>query len=117
MTRTFVCLLTAGTLWALGASPAAAAAKSCDPVKAKIGGTSVVWKAHRIRLSEGFRCKDARQDIRSWIGLGGYMTDSKSMPPWTCQFDARITCRLRTSFGGTRPERTYRLSFVVVKLR
>ena len=39
------------------------------------------------------------------------MTDKHTLVPWTCEFGNRVRCRLRTSFGGTRPERVYRLRF------
>ena len=39
------------------------------------------------------------------------MTDRHTLIPWTCEFGNRVRCRLRTSFGGTRPERVYRLRF------
>jgi hypothetical protein len=97
----------------LFAAPASAdaAMKRCDSVTARVGGSPVTWKADRIRLSTGFRCKAARSNIRSWIRFGGRMDNPRALAPWRCRFGARNACRLRTSFGGRKPMRTYRLRF------
>ena len=95
---------------AASAAPASAAMKRCDSVKGHPGG-SATWKVHDIRLSRRFACKDARQNIRTWIGFGGMMDSPRALAPWRCTFGARTRCRLRTSFGGSRPMRTYYLRF------
>jgi hypothetical protein len=95
---------------AAAASPASAAMKRCDSVTGHPGG-SATWKVHDIRLSPRFACKHARQNIRTWIGFGGMMDNPRALAPWRCNFGARTRCRLRTSFGGTRPMRTYYLRF------
>lgn len=97
-----------------GAAPSAADAaqtKSCPAFQKRLGGQDLTWRVQSIRLTRGFRCQDAKRDISSWIGFGARSSTPKSLTPWTCTFDARIRCRLRTSFGGSRPMRTYRLSF------
>ena len=95
------------------AAPAGAHAelRLCKGLTVPVGGAPVTWKVSKVRLTEGFACKDARRDVRNWIRGGGYMTDKHTLVPWTCEFGNRVRCRLRTSFGGTRPERVYRLRF------
>ena len=95
------------------ATPAGARAelRSCKGLQAQLGDAPATWKVVRVRLTRGFACRDARRDIRRWLRGGGYMTDEHTLVPWTCDFTGRVRCRLRTSFGGTRPERVYRLRF------
>jgi hypothetical protein len=111
--RRLIALPTLALLAALLAPPASAdaAMKSCHRVKQRVGGSPVTWTAHHIRLSRRFRCRDARSNIRTWIGFGGMMDNPRALAPWRCNFGARNRCRLRTSFGGTRPMRTYYLRF------
>ncbi|MET0685833.1 MAG: hypothetical protein ABW060_10995 [Solirubrobacteraceae bacterium] len=106
-------LLAALPLLALLAAPAGAHAelRFCKGMEVPVGDAPVSWKVSKVRLSEGFACEDARRDVRRWIRGGGYMTDKHTLIPWTCEFGNRVRCRLRTSFGGTRPERVYRLRF------
>ena len=94
-------------------APAAARAelRNCAGLAARVGDAPVTWTVRHVRLTRGFASRDARRDIRRWIRAGGYMTDKHTLPPWTCEFGARVRCRLRTSFGGTQPERVYRLRF------
>jgi hypothetical protein len=94
------------------AAPASAdaAMKGCSAVKGRPGGDAV-WRAHHIRVSNGIKCKRARQNIRTWIGFGGMMDHPRALAPWRCKFGVRPRCKLRTSFGGTKPMRTYRLRF------
>ena len=68
------------------ASPAQAATKRCSPVTGHPGGNAT-WKIDQIRVTSGFSCKRARSNIRTWV------------------------CTLRTTLGGTKPKRTYRLRF------
>ena len=100
-------------LLVLLAVPAGAHAelRFCKGLQARVGDSPVTWKVSKVRLTEGFACRDARRDVRRWIRGGGYMTDRHTLIPWTCEFGNRVRCRLRTSFGGTRPERVYRLRF------
>jgi hypothetical protein len=84
--------------------------KSCDAVKGHPGG-SATWRVHHIRLTQGFSCRSARKNIRTWIGFGGMMDNSRALAPWHCSFGPATRCRLRTSFGGTKPMRTYYLRF------
>lgn len=109
MRRLLPLLAVAATLTA--AAPATAATKGCRSVTARVGDAPVRWTAHHIRLTRGFRCRDARQNIRTWIRYGGYMDHPRALAPWRCNFGRRNRCRLRTSFGGTRPERVYYLRF------
>jgi hypothetical protein len=69
-----------------------------------------------MRVSQRFSCKRARQNVRTWIGFGGMMDHPRALAPWRCSFGARVRCRLRTSFGGTKPLRTYRLRFRIKNL-
>jgi hypothetical protein len=91
-------------------APAAAAMQGCRSVTGHPGGNAT-WKVHHIRLTKGFGCRRARQSIKTWIGFGGMMDHPRALAPWTCEFGPRTRCRLRTSFGGTKPMRTYRLRF------
>ena len=50
----------------------------------------MTWKVSKVRLTEGFACKDARRDVRNWIRGGGYMTDKHTLVPWTCEFGNRV---------------------------
>ncbi len=58
-------------------------------------------------------------NLGSWPGFGAPMTVGRPDVPggWRCGPPSafgtyiRYRCRLRTSFGGTRPERTFRLVF------
>ena len=116
--RRLTAVLSALALAAVAAPASASAAtpmKSCKPVTGRPGGTAI-WRAHHIRLTQGFSCKKARRNIRTWIGFGGYMDNSRALAPWTCSFDTPIRCRLRTSFGGTKPMRTYRMRFDIKNL-
>jgi hypothetical protein len=92
------------------ATPASAAMKSCHSVTGHPGG-SATWRAHHVRLSTGFSCRRARRNVKTWIGFGGMMDNPRALAPWRCEFGTRVRCRLRTSFGGTKPTRTYRLRF------
>jgi hypothetical protein len=99
-------LLTAGLALAVSPAPASAAAtKSCRSVSGKAGGVD------RVRVSRGFSCANARSDIGNWLSF----VDERGPRPWTCRSSGasvqRWSCRLRTSFGGTKPERTFRLTF------
>jgi hypothetical protein len=112
--RRLLAVLPIAVLALLLVSPASAdaALKHCHKVTKRVGGSPVTWTAHHIRLSHGFKCKDARSNIRTWIGYGGMMDNPRALAPWRCNFGGdRNRCRLRTSFGGTRPLRTYRLRF------
>ena len=60
--------------------------KSCRSVTGHPGGNAT-WRAHHIRLTKSFKCRDARQNIKTWI-----------------------------DFGGTKPMRTYRLRFRIKNL-
>ena len=100
-------VLLSGTV---AATPATAAPNICRPFTGEPGGNAT-WRIHQIRLTTGFSCRDARGNIASWIGFGAMMDSPRALPPWTCAFGTVVRCRLRTSFGGTRPERTYRLRF------
>ncbi|MDO8210269.1 hypothetical protein [Conexibacter sp. CPCC 206217] len=79
--------------------------KSCKSVSGRAGGVD------QIRLTKTFACPDARQNIGSWLTF----VDSRGPRPWTCTHrGASVSywrCHLRTSFGGTRPLRLYRLNF------
>lgn len=75
-------------------------------------------KADHIRVTKSFSCKLARRSIRNWLadGAPGGPTN-KELKPWTCRFGdgyprSRMRCKIRTSFGGTKPLRTYRMRFV-----
>jgi hypothetical protein len=92
------------------ASPAQAATKRCSSVTGHPGG-SATWKIDQIRLTVGFSCKHARSNIRTWVGFGGMMDNPKALAPWRCRFGTRPRCTLRTSFGATKPMRTYKLRF------
>jgi hypothetical protein len=92
------------------ATPAQAATKRCSPVTGHPGGRAT-WKIDQIRLTTGFSCKHARSDIRTWVGFGGRMDNPRALAPWRCRFGPRTRCTLRTTFGGTKPLRTYRLRF------
>jgi len=89
---------------------AAPALQRCAKVTGKPGG-SATWQVHHIRLTQGFACKRARKNIKTWIGFGGMMDNPRALAPWRCEFGARTACRMRTTFGGTKPLRTYRLRF------
>jgi hypothetical protein len=76
--------------------------------------------ADHIRVTKSFPCRRARRAIRRWLreGAPGGPTN-KELRPWTCDFRNKLTgfrmpirCKLRTTFGGTRPRRTYRLRFI-----
>ena len=116
--RVLLSIAVAGLLLAAMAAPApasAAAMKHCASVTGKPGPTAT-WRAHHIRLSQGFACKRARRNVKTWIGFGGMMDTPRALAPWRCSFGARTRCRLRTSFGGTKPLRTYRLRFRIKNL-
>ena len=112
MPRLLPPVLLSAVLLAL-AAPAGARAelRNCKGVQSQLGDAPATWKVHHVRLTRGFACRDARRDIRRWLRGGGYMTDEHTLIPWTCNFTGRVRCRLRTSFGGTQPERVYRLRF------
>jgi hypothetical protein len=45
------------------------------------------------------------------------MDTPRALAPWTCpSFGDPVRCRLRTSFGGTKPMRTYRMRFYIKNL-
>jgi hypothetical protein len=92
------------------ASPAQAATKHCSSVTGHPGG-SATWKIDQIRVSTGFSCKHARSNIRTWVGFGGMMDNPRALAPWRCRFGTRPRCTLRTTLGGTKPVRTYKLQF------
>ena len=93
------------------AAPAQAATKRCSSVTGHPGG-SATWKIDQIRVTAGFSCKRARSNIRTWVGFGGMMDNPQALAPWRCQFSGtRPSCKLRTTLGGTKPLRTYRLRF------
>jgi hypothetical protein len=94
------------------ASPAQAATKHCASVTGHPGGRAT-WKIDQIRLTSGFSCKAVRSNIRTWVGFGGIMSNPRALAPWRCRFGTRTRCTLRTSFGGTKPLRTYKLRFRV----
>jgi hypothetical protein len=103
--------IAAFALTALAApAPADAAMKGCASVTGHPGGNAT-WKVHKIRLTRSFSCKQARKNIKTWIGFGGMMDHPRALAPWRCTFGVRTRCKLRTSFGGTKPMRTYRLKF------
>jgi hypothetical protein len=92
----------------------AASYKSCGPaIKHKRFG-----KAVRIRVTKRFPCRYARDSIRNWL-RGGASTQY-GMEPWNCRIPYRrlgtyrdlVRCQIRTSFGGTKPLRRYRLGFI-----
>ncbi|HST40105.1 MAG TPA: hypothetical protein VLK58_11375 [Conexibacter sp.] len=95
------------SLVASGAASAAAAApmKSCKSVSGRAGGVD------QIRVTKSFSCREARRSIGGWLNL----FQQSGPPPWTCTSRGasvmRWRCRVRTSFGGTRPLRLYRLNF------
>jgi hypothetical protein len=89
---------------AAAAVPASAASHSCRSFSARAGGVD------HIRVTNGFKCRDVMQTLRPWASA----PDRYGPPPWRCrsrQAGLRWRCKLRTSFGGTRPERLYRLRF------
>jgi hypothetical protein len=99
------------------ATAGARSTKGCrPPIVHDIYGT-----ADHIRVTKSFPCRRARKAIRRWLrdGAPGGPTN-RELRPWTCDFENKmigmwrmpIRCKLRTSFGGTRPMRTYRLRFV-----
>jgi hypothetical protein len=115
MRRLAIVLLAAASPLALpAAAPAQAPLKACAGLRDAEEG-----KIFRVRLSRGFSCSDARLNLRSWLGFGAPMTVGRPDVPggWRCGPPSafgtyiRYRCRLRTSFGGTRPERTFRLVF------
>jgi hypothetical protein len=92
------------------ASPVQAATKRCSSVTGHPGG-SATWKIDQIRVTSGFSCKRARSNIRTWVGFGGMMDNPEALAPWRCRFGTRPSCTLRTTLGGTKPMRTYKLRF------
>ena len=108
-----------GVAAALGilASPASArTTRGCPPpIHVKRWGS-----ADHIRVTKSFPCEFVRGDIKRWLKDGARGGPSnRELKPWTCNFHlkyhgyrAQIRCKLRTSFGGTKPMRTYRLRFV-----
>ncbi len=117
MHRALVAALVAATALALAPSAAPAASrKACKPVTDATYG-----KSDRIRVTRGFKCSDARQSIEGWYLNGASarrgFPGPVDIPGWSsCSGrisggHPRISCRLRTSFGGTKPERTYRMTF------
>lgn len=90
-----------------GASAAKAPAlKSCrGGLSGRAGGVN------RIRVTRGFSCREAKRSIGGWLNL----FQQSGPPPWRCSFRGDSIsywrCHVRTSFGGTRPLRTYRLTF------
>ena len=96
-------------------APAHAAMKSCARVTGHPGGNAT-WRIDRIRLTEGFGCSRARKDIKTWVGFGGMMDNPRALTPWRCNLGPRTRCTLKTTFGGTKPMRTYRLQFRITSV-
>jgi hypothetical protein len=103
------------SLAVLAATAPAASAKTCRGVKDRQEGA-----IFRVRVSSAFPCSGVRTNLRSWLGFGAPMRVGRPLLPggWTCgpphtngTRGIRYFCRLRTSFGGTKPLRTYRLNF------
>jgi len=98
------------------ATASARTTKGCPPsIHHKRWGS-----ADHIRVTKSFPCKLARQAVRFWLadGAPGGPTN-KELRPWTCDFNSKLTgyrapirCKIRTSFGGTKPLRTYRMRFI-----
>jgi hypothetical protein len=86
-------------------APASAATHLCQSFSARAGGVD------QIRVTDGFTCADVMQTLGFWANR----PDRYGPPPWKCTRRggsvAHWKCHIRTSFGGTRPLRTYRLSF------
>jgi hypothetical protein len=107
MRRLLLATAVAGALAAclVATSSAGAAMHSCRSFSAAAGGVD------KIRVTNGFKCRDVMVTLRGWADR----PDRYGPPPWRCKFRgdsvARWRCKLRTSFGGTRPERTYILKF------
>ena len=115
-----VALILIASAGAVLAAPAATAAarttKGCPhPIHVKRWGS-----ADHIRVTKSFPCKLARQAIRFWLqdGAPGGPTN-RELRPWTCDFHSKLTgyrapirCKIRTSFGGTKPLRRYRMRFI-----
>jgi hypothetical protein len=112
-------LLTAAAcgLAALAVAPAAAPAATLKPCRGLSDREE--GRIFKVRLTRGFSCAAARQNLASWFGAGSPMTVGRPDLPggWRCgppsAFGSyiRYRCTLRTSFGGTRPERTFRLVY------
>lgn len=89
----------------LASSSAAAKTKSCRSVSGRAGGVN------QIRVTRSFSCREVRTTIGVWLNL----FQQSGPRPWTCTYRgatiSRWRCHVRTSFGGTRPLRTYRLTF------
>jgi hypothetical protein len=111
-----IAVAAAGVLMLPAATAFARTTKGCPPRihHERFGG------ADHIRVTKSFKCKDVRSDVRRWLadGAPGGPTN-RELRPWTCKFGMkpgsarqRVRCKLRTSFGGTRPLRTYRMRFV-----
>lgn len=93
-------------------APASASAAKAPVTKACRGGLSGrAGGVNQIRVTKGFSCREAKRSIGGWLNL----FQQSGPPPWRCRSRgatiSRWRCRLRTSFGGTRPLRTYRLTF------
>ncbi len=113
----FIAVLAAAATLIISAGPAAAAQpasyRSCGPAIKH----SRFGQVYRIRVTTGFPCRSARDRLRRWLADGA---SYQGMAPWTCNLPYRKLdtyrdlnrCRLRTSFGGTKPLRTYRLGFI-----
>jgi hypothetical protein len=108
-------LLAVLTAAVLPASAPAAAMKACAEVRDPAHGS-----AYRIRLSPGFSCRDARTNLGSWLGQDAPDSDNgrplvpggwRCGPPHAFGEYVRYRCTLRTSFGGTRPLRTFVVVF------
>ncbi len=118
MRRLVIVLLAAASLLAVpAAAPATARAATLKPCAGLRDAEE--GKIFRVRLSRGFSCRDARTNLGSWLGFGAPMTVGRPDIPggWRCSGPSsfgtyiRYICRLTTSFGGTKPERTYRLVY------
>ncbi len=96
--------------FAVAAAPAQAATKSCARVTGSPGGNAT-WRVDQVRVTKGFSCKHVRSNIKTWIGFGGMMDNTRALAPWRCRFGTRVSCTLKTNEGGTQPMRTYRLRF------
>lgn len=114
--RAAVLILVAAATGILAAPASARTTKGCPPpIHVKRWGS-----ADHIRVTKSFPCKLARQSIKFWLqdGAPGGPTN-RELKPWRCNFHLQgqgfrgpIRCKIRTSFGGTKPLRTYRMRFV-----
>jgi hypothetical protein len=86
-------------------APAGAATHRCASFSARAGGVD------QIRVTDGFKCSDVMQTLGFWANR----PDRYGPPPWKCTHRGASVvqwrCHIRTSFGATKPLRTYRLRF------